>query len=71
MAKIYCKYRDCENNEEGICISAAIRIEKGEGCVTYRSVEASKIGEEKKIGDRLTWDEEYFEYELLDDDEIY
>ena len=70
MAQVYCGYHDCDNNEDGICISTAIRIEPVEGCLTYRSGDASQAREDHEIGDRLTWDEEYFEYEFLDD-EIY
>jgi hypothetical protein len=70
MAQIYCGYKDCENYEDGICISAAVRIEPGQGCLTYRSVESIPDEEPLEQGDRLTWDEEYFEYEFLDD-EIY
>ena len=69
MTQIYCAFQDCEYYENGLCSAAAIRISPDEGCLTYTPFESGHTKEDTaKQGDQLTWDEEYFEYELLDDD---
>ena len=68
MPRIYCAYQDCENYEDGFCSAAAVRVDPNEGCLTYTPFKNGTSKDTAKHGDQLTWDEEYFEYELLDDD---
>ncbi len=68
MPQIYCGYKDCENNEDGLCRAAAVRIAPGVECLTYTPFKNGPVDHSTQKGDTLTWDEEYFEYEFLDDD---
>lgn len=68
MPQIYCAYQDCENNEDELCCASAIRLDPKEGCLTYAPYESVPSKEESSSDDSLTWDEEYFEYEFLDDE---
>lgn len=68
MPQIYCGYATCEYNEEGLCHATAVRISANAECLTYNSIENVPDELLTEQGDSLTWDEEYFEYEFLDDE---
>lgn len=71
MPQIYCTYYDCENYEDGLCQATAIRLDPLEGCLVYTPFDRSSSKKDRKEqGDALIWDEEYFEYEFLDDEGI-
>ena len=70
MPKIYCSYQDCENNENDLCAASAIRLDQNKGCLTYTPYESPPPNGLTPQGDTLTWDEEYFEDDFLDEDDI-
>jgi hypothetical protein len=68
MPIVHCELEDCENNENKICIAAAVRISEQDCCLTYHSLgDAASINGSEK-GDRLLWDREYIEEDPLDSD---
>lgn len=68
MTLVHCGYRDCSNNENGMCHAAAVRISMDECCLTYLPLENGSAANETGKGDKLLWDREYFEDDPLDDD---
>lgn len=68
MTQVHCEFRDCDNNEEGLCRSPAIRISAQDCCLTYKQAESGANTSEVGKGDKQIWDREYFEDDTLDDD---
>jgi hypothetical protein len=70
MTLVHCNYKDCENNENGMCHAAAVRISDQDCCLTYHPYQNESDKVENDQGDKLLWDKEYFEDDPLDDDFI-
>jgi hypothetical protein len=68
MPIVHCEYKDCENNENKMCIAAAVRISIQDCCLTYHPLETPTNGNSSQRGDRLLWDREYIEDDPLDSD---
>ena len=68
MTLVHCEYKDCANNESGMCHAAAVRISQQECCLTYHPLENGGKTIDHNPGDKLIWDREYFEDDPLDDD---
>jgi hypothetical protein len=71
MTLIHCSYKDCINNEAGKCHAAAIKLDKNDCCLSYRTLESEGKAKIIHKGDRLLWDREYFEDDPIDDENAY
>jgi hypothetical protein len=68
MPIVHCEYKDCENNENSMCVAAAVRISVQECCLSYHPLDKAGVRNSSERGDRLLWDREYLEDDPLDDD---
>lgn len=68
MPIVHCEFKDCENNENKMCIAAAVRISVQECCLSYHPQETAVSVNGTERGDRLLWDREYIEDDPLDSD---
>jgi len=68
MPIVHCEFKDCENNENKICIAAAVRISVQECCLSYHPLEKAASANGSERGDKLLWDREYIEEDPLDSD---
>ena len=70
MTRIYCELMDCENNDDHLCRAAAIRLSYSDCCLTYQTLANGKRKKIKGQGDKLLWDQEFFEDDPLDDESV-
>ena len=68
MPIVHCEFKDCENNENRMCLAAAVRISIQECCLTYHTLEKTGNSMSSEKGDRLLWDREYIEEDPIDGD---